>query len=140
MRSDSRRRDVVDMGALRESLAGALASAGDDSAAQAEAVLRCLAEQKIVPYAAEGTVALLSMAGRTLMLLSEFPEIRMRELAFRLGVTETYARSQVTCLAGDKIVKRTRVGRQVRYEIDYDLLTRHPDVMNYQSFILNLPS
>lgn len=125
---------------LRFSLTEALADAGNDPAAQAEAVMRCLADQRLIHYAPEGTLSLLTISGRILVLLGLFPEIRLRELSLRLGVSEYYAGCQVTRLVQAGIVKRTRFGRSTRYEIDEDVLTKHPDITYWNTFVAERPT
>jgi DNA-binding transcriptional ArsR family regulator len=54
------------------------------------------------------------------------PEVRLRELAQRVGLTERAAQSLVNDLVDAGYVTRKRVGRRNRYEIDASLPLRHP--------------
>lgn len=116
---------------LRFSLTEALADAGNDPAAQAEAVMRCLADQRLIHYAPAGTLPLLTQAGRVLVLVARFPEITLRELGARLGITESSIGRQITFLVEAGLVKRTRFGVRNRYEISRDTLSKHPDITHW---------
>lgn len=63
---------------------------------------------------------------RALVCIAEDPEVRLRELAQRVGITERAAQSLVNDLVDAGYVTRKRVGRRNRYEIDARLPLRHP--------------
>jgi predicted transcriptional regulator len=58
---------------------------------------------------------------RVLIRLAEDPDIRLRELADAVGITERAAHRIVTDLADAGYVTRTRHGRRNRYSVRYDL-------------------
>jgi DNA-binding MarR family transcriptional regulator len=58
---------------------------------------------------------------RVLIRLAEDPDIRLRELADAVGITERAAHRIVTDLADAGYVTRTRNGRRNRYAVRYDL-------------------
>jgi DNA-binding transcriptional ArsR family regulator len=135
MTGDSARREAFDLESLRDSLAEALTVADGNPVAQAEAVLRCLGERQLIHYAPAGTLPLLTQAGRVLVLLARFPGITTREVGLRLGVTEQSIRRQVTFLSDAGLVKRTRLGRRLHYEIDYKALKNHPDSAHWSALL-----
>jgi hypothetical protein len=61
-----------------------------------------------------------------LVCIAEDPQVRLRELAQRVGLTERAAQSLVNDLVDASYVTRKRVGRRNRYEIDTSLPLRHP--------------
>lgn len=63
---------------------------------------------------------------RALACIAEDPQVRLRELAQRVGLTERAAQSLVNDLVDAGYVTRKRVGRRNRYEIDSSLPLRHP--------------
>jgi predicted ArsR family transcriptional regulator len=58
---------------------------------------------------------------QVLIRLAEDPDIRLRELADDVGITERAAHRIVTGLAAAGYVTRTRTGRRNRYSVRYDL-------------------
>jgi DNA-binding IclR family transcriptional regulator len=62
---------------------------------------------------------------RTLVCIAEDPQVRLREIAQRVGITERAAQSLVNDLVDAGYVTRKRVGRRNRYEIDASLPLRH---------------
>ena len=58
---------------------------------------------------------------QVLIRLAEDPDIRLRELAGAVGITERAAHRIVTDLADAGYVTRTRNGRRNRYSVRYDL-------------------
>ena len=58
---------------------------------------------------------------QVLIRLAEDPDIRLRELADDVGITERAAHRIVTDLAAAGYVTRTRTGRRNRYSVRYDL-------------------
>jgi DNA-binding IclR family transcriptional regulator len=62
---------------------------------------------------------------RALVCIAEDPQVRLRELAQRIGITERAAQSLVNDLVHAGYVTRTRVGRRNRYEIDATVPLRH---------------
>jgi DNA-binding transcriptional ArsR family regulator len=58
--------------------------------------------------------------------LAEDPEIRLRDVADRVGITERAAHLILSELVEDGYVRREREGRRNRYEVRTDLPLRHP--------------
>ena len=61
-----------------------------------------------------------------LLCIARDPEIRVRDLAVRVGITERAAQRIVADLVHDGYVERTREGRRNRYRVREDLPLRHP--------------
>lgn len=91
-------------------------------------IMEVLEEMRIVSYRKRDKIPLLSVAGRTLVLVTEHPDMTLREIATRMGVTESNVQRSVTALARSGLVKRERVGRRNHYSVVFDELVQHPDV------------
>lgn len=61
-----------------------------------------------------------------LICLAMDPEIRMREVAERVGVTERAVQRIIADLEEAGYVERSRSGRRNRYRVDIDARLRHP--------------
>jgi DNA-binding MarR family transcriptional regulator len=61
-----------------------------------------------------------------LLCIAEDPEIRLRDLADRVQVTERAAQRLVNDLAAEGYIVRHRHGRRTSYELRLDLPMRHP--------------
>ena len=61
-----------------------------------------------------------------LLCVARDPEIRVRDLAVRVGITERAAQRIVADLVEAGYVERTRDGRRNRYRVRADLPLRHP--------------
>ena len=61
-----------------------------------------------------------------LVCIAEDPDIRGRDIAARVGITERAAQAIVADLANEGYVNRTRVGRRNRYEVNAEAPLRHP--------------
>lgn len=61
-----------------------------------------------------------------LACIAEEPDVRGRDIAQRVGITERAAQAIVSDLVTDGYVTRTRVGRRNHYEIDAGAPLRHP--------------
>lgn len=68
----------------------------------------------------------LSNHGHVLICIAEDNEIRGRDIADRVGITERAAQSIVADLVEAGYVSRDRVGRRNQYEIHPELPLRHP--------------
>ena len=68
----------------------------------------------------------LTSHGRALLCIAEDPEVRLRDIAGALGITERSAYSIVNDLAEAGYVVKEREGRRNRYEIQHHLPV--PDV------------
>jgi DNA-binding IclR family transcriptional regulator len=62
---------------------------------------------------------------RALVCIAEDPQIRLREIAQRIGISERAAQSLVNDLVEAGYVTRERVGRRNRYGIQASLPLRH---------------
>jgi len=71
------------------------------------------------PSAKRSAWNFLSNHARVLAALADDPEIRLRDVAEQVGITERAAQSIVADLANDGFVTRTRVGRRNRYEVHH---------------------
>lgn len=61
-----------------------------------------------------------------LVCIADEPDIRGRDIAERVGITERAAQSIVGDLVADGYVTRTREGRRNHYEVNPDAPLRHP--------------
>jgi len=61
-----------------------------------------------------------------LVCIAEEPDVRGRDIADRVGITERSAQAIVADLVADGYVTRVREGRRNRYEIHADEPLRHP--------------
>jgi hypothetical protein len=61
-----------------------------------------------------------------LVCLAEESDIRGRDIAAKVGITERAAQAIVADLVADGYVTRTREGRRNRYEVNPDAPLRHP--------------
>jgi len=61
-----------------------------------------------------------------LAVLDSNPEIVLRQVADRVGITERAVQRIIHDLEGDGFIKRERVGRQNRYRILKQKALRHP--------------
>jgi len=61
-----------------------------------------------------------------LVCIAEEPDIRGRDIATRVGITERAAQSIIADLVADGYVIRSREGRRNRYEVIPDVPLRHP--------------
>ncbi len=68
----------------------------------------------------------LSNHAHVLICLSQNPELRMRDIAVQVGVTERAVQRIVSDLEAADILIRERDGRRNRYQIHMDRPLRHP--------------
>ncbi len=61
-----------------------------------------------------------------LLCITMDPEIRQRDIARLVGITERAAQKIVSELEEGGYVQRERVGRRNRYEVNVDIPLRHP--------------
>ncbi len=64
--------------------------------------------------------------GHALVVITRDPNVRLREIAAELGVTERTAQTIVNDLVVAGYVARTRVGNRSRYEVRSERPFRHP--------------
>jgi DNA-binding transcriptional ArsR family regulator len=63
----------------------------------------------------------LSNHGRALLCIARDPDVRLREIASNLGITERSAYGLVSDLADAGYIEKERDGRRNRYRIEEDL-------------------
>ncbi len=68
----------------------------------------------------------LSNYGHVIICLARDPEVRMRDIATAVGITERAVIRIVTELEDEGYVKKERIGRRNRYTIVTDKPLRHP--------------
>lgn len=61
-----------------------------------------------------------------LFCIAQDPEVRLRDVASRVGITERAVQRIVTDLEGEGYLVVSKEGRRNRYEVCYDLPLRHP--------------
>jgi PAS domain S-box-containing protein len=75
---------------------------------------------------------LVSNHGQALIAIAENADVRLREIAERLGITERATQSIVNDLVAAGYVRRTRVGRRNVYTVDSDQPFPHPALRQSQ--------
>jgi len=68
----------------------------------------------------------LSNHAHVLLLLARDPEIRLRDVAGRVGITERAVQRIVADLEEGRYIERERNGRRNRYRVHPELPLRHP--------------
>ena len=68
----------------------------------------------------------LSNHAHVLICMAQAPEIRIRDIAQRVGITERAASSIVADLESAGYLTRSKIGRNNRYELHDDRPLRHP--------------
>jgi len=71
------------------------------------------------------TWTFLTNHAQVLLCLAETPDIRLREVAERVGITERATQRILAELIGGGYVKTERVGRRNRYTVDRQHAMRH---------------
>ena len=71
---------------------------------------------------------LLSNHGLVLLCLARDPQIRIRDVADRVGITERTAQRIVNELVDEGYVLRRRAGARNRYELRPEAAMRHPEL------------
>ena len=66
------------------------------------------------------TWSLLTNHGRALLCIAHDPEIRLRDIAVDLGITERHAHAIVTGLTEAGYILKEKQGRRNRYEVQND--------------------
>lgn len=79
-----------------------------------------------------GSWTILTAHGRALVEIVADLDIRMRDLAEAIGVTERTAQAIVADLEQAGYVTHKRVGRRNRYSVDLDQPFRHPAQKGHQ--------
>ncbi len=73
-----------------------------------------------------GAWTFLTNHAHVLFCLAEDPEVRLRDVAARVGITERAVQRIVTDLEDEGFVTRSRVGRRNLYEVHPERSLRHP--------------
>lgn len=68
----------------------------------------------------------LSNHGHVLLCIARDPNVRVREIAQAVGITERAVQRILAELEEAKVIVRRRHGRRTRYEIDEAVPLRHP--------------
>ncbi len=68
----------------------------------------------------------LSNHAHVLLLVAREPEIRLRDVAVQVGITERAVQRIVADLEAGNYIERERVGRRNRYKVHRELPLRHP--------------
>jgi DNA-binding MarR family transcriptional regulator len=61
-----------------------------------------------------------------LFCIAQDPEVRLRDVAARVGITERAVQRIVTDLEGKGYLTVSKEGRRNRYQVHYELPLRHP--------------
>jgi DNA-binding MarR family transcriptional regulator len=78
------------------------------------------------------TWTFLTNHAQVLLCLAETPDIRLRDVADRVGITERATQRIVAELVEAGYVKTTRVGRRNTYTIDREHAMRHTAQVGYE--------
>ena len=78
-----------------------------------------------MPLAAERAWTFLTNHGHALVCIARDPDVRIRDIAEQVGITERAAQSIVADLVAANYVVRHRVGRRNRYDVNLDRPLRH---------------
>ncbi len=70
--------------------------------------------------------AFLTNHAHVLLCIARDPQVRARDIAQQIGITERAAQRILADLISDGYIKRTKVGRRNRYAIDHRGHLRHP--------------
>lgn len=73
-----------------------------------------------------GTWTFLTNHAHVLLLVDEDPDLRLRDLALAVGITERAAQRIMGELIEDGYVTRQRVGRRNTYTVHPEIPLRHP--------------
>jgi DNA-binding MarR family transcriptional regulator len=69
---------------------------------------------------------------QVLLCLADTPDIRLRDVAERVGITERATQRIVAELVEAGYVKAVRIGRRNRYTVDREHAMRHSAQMGYE--------
>ena len=91
-----------------------------------ESAIAYVGRSTSVPETAKPDWTFLTNHALVLACVAEEPDIRGRDIAERVGITERAAQSIIADLVSCGYVTRTREGRRNRYGINADGRLRHP--------------
>jgi DNA-binding IclR family transcriptional regulator len=69
---------------------------------------------------------------QVLLCIAQDPEMRMKDIAETVGITERAAQRIVADLIDAGYLQRERVGRRNRYVIDETMVMRHPEQRTHE--------
>lgn len=69
---------------------------------------------------------------QVLLRIAQDPDVRLRDVATHVGITERAAQRIVADLVDAGFIKRRRVGRRNQYVIDREHAMRHPAQHGYE--------
>lgn len=78
------------------------------------------------PMTSPNTWTFLTNHAHVLLCIAEDPDVLLREVAQKVGITERAAQRIVAELEADGYLSHVRVGRRNRYDVHADLPLRHP--------------
>lgn len=78
------------------------------------------------------TWTFLTNHAQVLLCLAEVPDIRLRDVAERVGITERATQRILAELVEAGYVKTTRIGRRNSYAVDRDHAMRHSAQLGYE--------
>jgi DNA-binding Lrp family transcriptional regulator len=82
--------------------------------------------RETAPPTRDGVWTFLTNHTHVLLCLAEDQNLRLRDVAERVGITERATQSIVADLVAGGYLNRQRVGRRNTYEVNRDLPLRHP--------------
>jgi len=117
-------------GALSESLAGKIK---DPKIAEdvRQAVMTELNKHHMIAYSSPTELGLLNAIGRTLIAISENPNITQRVLAIYLGVSEGAVQKCIAQLVSAGVVAKTKVKGKNTLLINHEKLKLLPDITRF---------
>jgi len=113
---------------VADAVAAVLKEHGIEDESITNDVMLALSDVRLISYQRKDILPLLTVAGRTLVVIVENPDLTIREIAVRLGTVESNVQRAVSSLVRHGIVQRTRVGRRNQYRVEYEDLLGHPDI------------
>lgn len=123
--------------ALKKHIADAIAGA-DTLELAVEYVMEALNEARLISYSNKETLALLSQTGRAFVVLVEYPESSIRDVASKMGVQENTAQRAMTKLVEKGLVERQNRGQAFTYTPRYERCWKHPDIWRFALAILKM--
>lgn len=81
-------------------------------------------KQKTAP--AEAAWTFLTNHAHVLLLIAQDPDIRLREVAAQVGITERAVQRIVADLEAETYLQRRRLGRRNQYQVNLERPLRHP--------------
>jgi predicted ArsR family transcriptional regulator len=77
------------------------------------------------------TWTFLTNHAQVLLCIAEDPEVRLRDVAERVGITERATQRILSELVEAGYVRSTRIGRRNRYAVDHEHAMRHTAQLGY---------